>query len=252
MGADLRVYLSEDNINTSANTSRLRVRIVVSTNGSTYNEEGSLYGNFYGTVSGDFSGTWVSQNSSATVADRYFTIAHDSEGKRTVSVGAWCWVTSSTQCSASSTLTLTQIARASVIGDVDNFNFEDPFIVPVDKKSASFTDELKISFIRNIQGRDWEFIIAQRDNYNGEEITLTADELSKAYSYVDKTATITFTVTTRSGTDIIGTDVKTATGTVAGNIYSGQTHGVPCVKTDGSWKRAISNVKLSSVWRRGS
>lgn len=252
MGADLRVYLSEDNINTQANTSRLRVRIVVSTNGSTYNEEGSLYGNFWGSVSGDFSGTWVGENSSATVADRYFTIPHDNEGNMTVSVGAWCWVTSSTQCSASSTLILTQIERASVIGEVDNFSFEQPFIVPVEKKSSSFTDELKLSLIRDLQGRTFETEIAKRDNYSGEAVILTPTELSTVYKYINTSADITFTVITRNGTTVIGSDVKTATGTVSGNIYNAQSHGMPYIKVGNAWKRAIAIIKLSSEWRRGS
>ena len=149
------------------------------------------------------------------------------------------------------TFYLNAIPRASVIGTVSNFNFEDAFSVPITKYSDTFKDALELI----LSGTTVKSIT---DYTSGETIQLTDAELLSAYALVgtsNKSATATFKTTTKSGTTTIGTNEKTATGTIAGTAKvresSSWKRAVPWVKIGGTWKRSIAKVRASNSWKRG-
>lgn len=148
----------------------------------------------------------------------------------------------------SDTVAFDTIPRASEIGTISNFNLEDTFSVPVDKKSVSFTDDLVIK-----QGDT--AIKTITDYTNGASINLTDSELLAAYNAIDKSASFTFQTTTKSGSATIGTDSAEATGTAAGTAYirTGEMwkRALPYIKVNGVWKKSIANIKSGGSWKRG-
>lgn len=148
----------------------------------------------------------------------------------------------------SGSVTFDTISRPSEIGTISDFNLEDTFSVPVDKKSTSFTDDLVIK-----QGST---VIKTVLNYTGgANINLTDSELFTAYNVIDKSAVFTFETTTKIGSTTVGTDSATATGTAAGTAYikieDSWRRAIPYIRVNGVWKKAIANVKSGGSWKRG-
>ncbi len=140
-------------------------------------------------------------------------------------------------------------AAASVIGTVDDFNFEDSFTVPVTKYDASFTDTLTIKIGDTL-------IKTVADHDTDTAVTLTDAEILAAYNALEaSTATVTFTTTTKNGETTIGTSTKTATGTAAGtvrlNVGGTWKRCVVWVNVSGAWKRAVMHINVAGTWKRG-
>lgn len=185
---------------------------------------------------------------SKEIFNRTATITHDTDGTFSETFQTECTYSTYATGTQSGTVAFDTIPRASEIGAISNFNLEDTFSVPVDKKSPSFTDDLVMK-----QGSTTIKTIL---NYtSGASINLTDTELLTAYNAIDKSASFTFETTTKSGSTVIGTDNAAATGTAAGTAYfktSGSwKRALPYIKVNGTWKKAIANIKSGGSWKRG-
>ena len=119
--------------------------------------------------------------------------------------------------------TLNTIPRGSVLGTISAFTFGNAVNIPITKHSSSFTDNLVIS----VGGTTIKTI---NDIDNGYDVSFTSAELSNIYAKIPSatSGTVTFKLTTKSGSTTIGTSTKTAKGTIPSTV-----------------KPTISNVALS-------
>lgn len=119
--------------------------------------------------------------------------------------------------------TLNTIPRGSVLGTISAFTFGNAINIPITKYSSSFTDSLTIS----VGGTTIKTI---NDIDNGYDVSFTSAELSNIYAKIPSatSGTVTFKLTTKSGSTTIGTSTKTAKGTIPSTV-----------------KPTISNVALS-------
>ena len=140
-------------------------------------------------------------------------------------------------------------AQSSIVS-VQPFNVEDAFSVGVTKYSSNFTDNLTIALgdktIKTISGYT-----------NGSEIRLNNSELLEVYNAMaDRTEEFTFTLSTYSGSSLVGTSTAKADGTTAGTarlrLASAWVRAVVWENVNGIWKRSIANVKAADEWRRGT
>ncbi|MEL7569437.1 MAG: hypothetical protein AAGU14_02640 [Eubacteriaceae bacterium] len=190
-------------------------------------------------------------STSVTIYTGSTTVTHDTDGTFSEIFSTICKYDSTgsyANGTGSGTVAFDTIPRASEIGTISNFNLEDTFSVPIDKKSSSFTDDLVIK-----QG---ETVIKTITDYaSGANINLTDAELLNAYNAIDKTAAFTFETTTKSGSTTIGTDSAEATGIAAGTAYiktgGSWKRALPYLKVNGVWEKAIANIKSGGSWKRG-
>lgn len=125
--------------------------------------------------------------------------------------------------SGSGSGTLNTIPRGSVLGTISAFTFGNAVNIPITKYSSSFTDTLVIS----VGGTTIKTI---SDIDNGYDVSFTTTELNNIYAKLPSatSGTVTFKLTTKSGSTTIGTSTKTAKGTIPSTV-----------------KPSISNVALS-------
>ena len=109
--------------------------------------------------------------------------------------------------------TLNTIPRASVLGTISAFTFGNAVNIPITKYSSSFTDTLVIS----VGGTTIKTI---SDIENGHDVSFTSAELSNIYAKIPSatSGTVTFKLTTKSGSTTIGTSTKTAKGTIPSTV----------------------------------
>ena len=109
--------------------------------------------------------------------------------------------------------TLNTIPRGSVLGTISAFTFGNAVNIPITKYSSSFTDSLVIS----VGGTTIKTI---NDIDNGYDVSFTSAELSNIYAKIPSatSGTVTFTLTTKSGSTTIGTSTKTAKGTIPSTV----------------------------------
>ena len=147
-----RIEWSESNVSIANNTSDLNVKLIYRTNASQYATLGSGY--FKVTVNGvayedNHHVTFASGTHEYTVLDHTFTITHDSNGAKSVSIvlnnG---YVSGSSGLSASSgsgTAILTTIARATVPSAPSSCYFGSSITIQMPRASSSFVHQLVIS-----------------------------------------------------------------------------------------------------------
>ena len=115
--------------------------------------------------------------------------------------------------SGSGSGTLNTIPRGSVLGTISAFTFGNAVNIPITKYSSSFTDTLVIS----VGGTTIKTI---NDIDNGYDVSFSSAELSNIYAKIPSatSGTVTFKLTTKSGSTTIGTSTKTAKGTIPSTV----------------------------------
>lgn len=115
--------------------------------------------------------------------------------------------------SGSGSGTLDTIPRGSILGSISSFTFGNAINIPITKYSSSFTDTLTIS----VGGTTIKTI---SDIDNGYDVSFTSAELNNIYAKLPSATkgTVTFKLTTKSGSTTIGTSTKTATGTIPSSV----------------------------------
>lgn len=177
------------------------------------------YGTFKGNL--DINGTKKSISKSITLncnntyieVDRLTvpSIQHNDDGKKTITISAEGFIpgTSLSKSSGSTEAVLDTIPRESKINTFSDFVIGENFKIELIKYSSSFTDNLQIKYGNTV--------IKTINNYQSKtEISFSQNELNTIYNLMNTVneGTITAIITTKSGSTTIGTNSKTAKGSL--------------------------------------
>lgn len=138
----------------------------------------------------------------------WFKVANKSTGS--TSFYAQLYDTSRNKVMAtSSTSNLAVSPAASALGTIQNFNVGDGVPIPYTKYNSAFTDVLVVSY----GGTTVKTLTIPGTN---PVVWFSKEELETIYGLMSKvkSGTFTFTLTTKNGSTTIGSNTKTATGTI--------------------------------------
>lgn len=147
-GGSLAITAYETDVSIENNTSYIYVELKPSTNSTTYNEGNTAY----------VQATLTGQNDTYTIPKTYFKIGkgktvtaysgkigpfnHNADGTlNPVTINASCYIVSNTQPTASTSVTMSTIPRASTLGVADA-NIGSSTNITINKASSSFTSTL--------------------------------------------------------------------------------------------------------------
>lgn len=208
-----RIEWSESNVSVANNTSDLNVKLIYRTNASQYATLGSGY--FKITVNGvayedNKYVTFASGTHEYTVIDHTFTITHDANGSKSVSIvvnnGYVAGTSGLSATSGSGTATLTTIARATVPSAASPCYFGSAITVSMPRASDSFVHQLVISIG---QAHIYETAANLGTSFSW---TIPASWADVCYNSTSSTLTIgcrTYSGSTQiGGTQVINLDVR--------------------------------------------
>lgn len=227
------------------NTSLVRVQLRVDWNGGSWASDSPRY---YITINGNTKwgtanfNTGQSSSGYANLATHEVTVPHNDDGTGSVnwSVGyEGIYANEGRYSTASGTLTLTTIPRASKITGLTDFSIESPFSFTVDKPLTTGTDKITISsgtFSKTVS------------NYtSGDSISFETSELNQLYALntTGTTIPLTITITTNNGTSDIGSNSYSCNGTFTATnpTFSGTINTSPATLIEGE---TTLNVTLSA------
>lgn len=199
-----RIYVTEDSTSTANNTSSITVYVQVHRTNSGYTTYGS------GTVSGTVNGTSYSQSitsstkvsgtSWVTFYSKTYTITHDSDGSKTITVTASIdWQRTG---SSSLSCTLTTIPRASSMS-VSGTTLGSTVTFTITRASSSFTHTISWYFCGQTG------TITTKTSNTSVTWTPSASTFG-AYIPSATSGTVTYTLTTYSGSTAIGSKTYTS------------------------------------------
>ena len=140
------------------------------------------------------------------VASGTYTFSHNASGEKSFTASAQAGIyTYAVNCSGSASFTLPTIARVSTINSISGSKITDTFKVNYTEYSTVFTNNLLIA----IDGYSTTQTIT--DYQSGASFTLSTAMKNEIYSATenDKTVTLSFKLSTYSGTTLIGTSSAT-------------------------------------------
>ena len=254
MSVWLTATITQSNKNAANNTSLATVTLVANWNGGSWAADNPAGYIIIDSTRYDFTSNFNTNNTttgSQTIAVKSKTVNHNADGSKTVYCSAAFDGTGIETVYWSASKIFEPIARTSLIGTLDEFDLEKGFSVPITKYSSDFSDTLMLVIGATT--------IKTIDNYiDSTFVTLTNQELIAAYNAmgVNNSASAAFKVTTKKGSEIIGTSPYSYTtahiaGTVKINITGEWKSGILWMKVGGIWKRAVINVKSENGWERG-
>lgn len=152
-GGSLAITAYETDVSIENNTSYIYVELKPSTNSTTYNEGGSAY----------VQATLTGQNDTYSIPKTYFKIGkgktvtaysgkigpfhHNSNGSlNNVSISASSYIVSNTQPTATASVQMSTIPRASTISNVSGNTIGSPITVTISRQSSSFTHKLQVVY----------------------------------------------------------------------------------------------------------
>ena len=161
----------------------------------------------------------LSGGATKTLASGSKNIYHSSDGTKTFSfsfsqeIGITYSGSAIGTKTGSGSGTLNTIPRGSVLGTISAFTFGNAVNIPITKYSSAFTDTLVIS----VGGTTIKTI---SDITNGYDVSFTTTELTNIYKKLPSatSGTVTFKLTTKSGSTTVGTSTKTAKGTIPSTV----------------------------------
>ncbi|MGX8834946.1 DUF859 family phage minor structural protein [Amedibacillus sp. YH-ame6] len=200
MGFHLKLSLSESNVNIANNTSVVTVGVTCVANdsySSAYNNNTTSVSVSCDGQSGSFSvgGYNIGLGGSQYLGSKSFTIIHNNDGSKSISASATFYADNSWvgTPSASGSLTLTKIARASTFSISGN-TMDSPMTISISRASSNFTHTVRYQFGNVVR------------DYSGQATSCTftppASDASQIPNATSGTGTIT--VTTYSGSTKIG------------------------------------------------
>lgn len=208
-----RIEWSESNVSVANNTSDLNVKLIYRTNASQYTTYGAGY--FKITVNGvayedNKSVQFATGTHEYTVIDHTFTITHDANGAKSVSIvvnnGYVAGTSGLSATSGSGTATLTTIARATVPSAASPCYFGSAITVSMPRASDSFVHQLVISIG---QAHIYETAANLGTSFSW---TIPASWADVCYNSTSSTLTIgcrTYSGSTQiGGTQVINLDVR--------------------------------------------
>ncbi len=246
--------ITQSNKNAVNNTSLATVTLVANWNGGSWAADNPAGYIIIDSTRYDFTSNFNTNNTttgSQTIAVKSKTVNHNADGSKTVYCSAAFDGTGIETVYWSANKIFEPIARTSVIGSLTEFDLEKGFSVPVTKYSSDFSDTLSLVIGATT--------IKTIENYtDSTHVDLTNQELLTAYLCLEEntSATAAFRVTTKKGSEIIGTSPYSYTtahvaGTVKINAAGEWKDGIVWINTGSGWRRAIANVRSAEGWKRG-
>lgn len=209
--SQLRLYGKYNSQSTDNNTSSVSLQLRLYGNGG----QGS-FSSGTAKISGtsySLGNTSYSKNAEKTLCTKTYTATHNSDGTYTASISYSITSTGTVSGSSSVSITLPQIKRTSVLGNISDFTFGNSIPITYTEYVASYTANLNILIgsttvktINNIS--------------SGTSISFTSGELNTIYGLVPNatTTSVTFQLVTMNGSTQIGTNSKIATGTIPSSV----------------------------------
>lgn len=245
------VYSQENN---AANTSDIKVQVLVKVSSASYDYSIPCFMFIDGT---DYEDTknFTGNSTWKVLYEKIKTgIAHNADGTKHVAISAFIDTGMNSTVGdirlEATNIYFPTIPRKSILTTMSPFNIEDTINVPLTKYAAEFYHVLTLAyetFIKTINGYE-----------NNDDIDLTIDELLELYALIaDREASfvITLHTYTTSGGSLVGSVENSVTGIAAGTAYikeSGQyKRMLPSVKVSGVYKKAVAYIKVSGAYKRG-
>lgn len=202
--------------NDSANTSSVTVILYYKKSSASTS---ATYGTFNGNININGSIASISKRITLNCNNTYIevgrltipNIQHNDDGKKTITISAGGGISGTTFSSSngSTNAVLDTIPRESKITNFSNFIIGNTFKINITKYSAFFIDTLTLKCQNTI-------IKTIRNYVSGTNINFSTSELNTIYSLMKtlKEATFTATITTKSDNTTIGSNSKTAIGSL--------------------------------------
>lgn len=191
----------ESDINIANNTSRVHAKLVYQNTGSvsTYSDSSSFYLIINGNRTNKTNGATLSPGSTVMVLEDYWTIKHNDDGTKSISISAGGGLTGTSglkNSSGSATVTLETIPRASSVS-ASAMTMGSAATLKVTRKSIRFTHTITYKFC-NVTGT-----IATKST--STSIAWTPPVSLAEQIPNNATAPCVFTITTYSGSTTVGT-----------------------------------------------
>lgn len=198
--------LTETSYSVANNTSQVRYLVKLKTSSGSFNYN-TITTTYYINGVKYTSNHTLPPDSTTTIVDKTVTVTHNSDGTKTVSANYSCPTDISVgTLKGSKSLTLTTIPRQSKLTIPSTFNVDSTLKLTITKYSSSFTDSLIVKL--------GSTKVASRSSVtDGTNFSFTATERNNIYNLMKtlKTATLNFTITTKSGSTTIGTSSANTT-----------------------------------------
>ena len=214
MSASLSVSVKETSYSVANNTSVVSITVKVTTNGTSYNQEGTakLYVELNGSSKASGRTVTFGKNRTTTLFSKSYTITHNADGTKSVpwSVRLITGISAGT-LRKSGSLKLTNIPRASSISlSSTNLNLGSALTVSVSRASSAFTHTLQYSFNNSTF---YNFATGIATSYKWSLPYSLANNIASA----NKSATLYIRCITYNGSAQIGTSVKSLTINIPNN-----------------------------------
>lgn len=135
------------------------------------------------------------------------TVAHNDDGTKSIKISSSCSATVghlAGKFTASATVALDTINRASKLGEIEDFALTDTITIPITKYVSTFTDKLEIKLGSTL-------IKTINPIVNGQSISFTTSEQKTIKNLMTSPqATLSFILTTYSGSTKIGSTTQSA------------------------------------------
>ena len=209
--SQLRLYGKYNSQSTDNNTSSVSLQLRLYGNGgsgSFSSGTAKISGTSY-----SLGNTSYSKNAEKTLCTKTYTATHSSDGTYTASISYSITSTGTVSGSSSVSITLPQIKRTSVLGNISDFTFGNSIPITYTEYVSSYTANLNVIIgsttvktVNNIS--------------SGTSISFTSGELNTIYGLVPNatTTSVTFQLVTMNGSTQIGTNSKSATGTIPSSV----------------------------------
>lgn len=209
--SQLRLYGKYNSQSTDNNTSSVSLQLRLYGNGG----QGS-FSSGTAKISGtsySLGNTSYSKNAEKTLCTKTYTATHSSDGTYTASISYSISTTGTVSGSSSASITLPQIKRTSVLGNISDFTFGNSIPITYTEYVSSYTANLNV-----IIGSTT--VKSVTNISSGTSISFTSGELNTIYGLVPNatTTSVTFQLVTMNGSTQIGTNSKSATGTIPSSV----------------------------------
>ena len=237
--SQLRLYGKYNSQSTDNNTSSVSLQLRLYGNGgsgSFSSGTAKISGTSY-----SLGNTSYSKNAEKTLCTKTYTATHSSDGTYTASISYSISTTGAVSGSSSASITLPQIKRTSVLGNISNFTFGNSIPITYTEYVGSYTANLNV-----IIGSTTVKTITNISS--GTSISFTSGELNTIYGLVPNatTTSVTFQLVTMNGGTQIGTNSKSATGTIPSSVIPSITN-ITLTDTSGIYSTVGAYVQGKSV-----
>ena len=248
MGASMSIILTQNSQNIANNTSSVTATVRITTNNGTWNQMGNAASAL--TIRGSYSASWnfnasFGKNTTTTVYTRTFTVNHAANGTASITASGSCnTFTSAGTITASKSLTLSTIPRASTPTVSGTTQLGSTMTINTNRKSSSFTHTISWS---------WAGKSGTIGSNVGASVTWTPDIATFAPYLTDAaSATCTITCVTKNGSSTVGTKTTTFTLSIPSSVVPTLTSSsvndtMGYLATYGAFVQNKSNIQVVAV-----